>query len=697
MNLPWLMDHAVGAAFMAIAAGLIAWPPAPRKARVAWGVLALVGATYGLTLNLLPANFPSSNFFHYYLGAKYPAPYADTYRLIHAGQGRPQIGMRDLEHPALVVRATVPEQRAYYIDLLRRARVPFDRLGPLDSLAARARDSGVLGIEADSILGASLPASCIASFRRDVGTLQAAARGGRVTIDYGYNGSPFYGLLRQADPMLHRPLGAVAGWLQLAWQLLGVVLLAFLVAAMLGYAAEERLAAAALVLLCVDFAHYALPGLIFTELWVPVVLAAWAMARGRWWLAGVAIALAGLVKLFPFVMLLAVAVPLLRSFAPASRGEDRTAPRVRALRLGLACVGTTLALGWASVATGRDWTDFLHKIVVEFQSQLNMANSVGAAALLVAGGVSDRSPLLPVVAVASLAVLAAMFWGREDERFRAALARRGLVLTVALGWVARSWLNYYVVVPFLLLPWVARRHRAGAASALLGMTMVYALPDYGDPGVLGNAWVHVLKLLPFVAIPAWLVWLELREGRWSAGMRRLAMAAAAVLALATAGEIWRQSALVDLRQRGDAAIADSDGAGALACYDRVARLDPGNATCQRKRAIALAILGRMEESLAGFDRAVKMAPDDAAARDDYARALMMAGRTEGAATQLERAHALAPADVQVLYTFAGLRAGQGRRAEAAALLERARELAPDEPAIGEALKELGGEARTGAD
>lgn len=692
--LPYL-DRIAGAGFLAIAALLVARPPRASHARAVWGLLAAAGLAYGLALNLQPQNFPHANFLHYWLGAKYPVPYAETYRVWRAAAGEPQTDIRDLAQPARLERERPAERRAYLIERLRRYGAAFDPLAPLDTLAARARASGAIAAEADSIVAAHVPAARRAALRADVRTAFAAAQGPRLLVDFGYNGSPFYGLLRQADPLLHRPLGPLAAWEQLAWQLLGVALLAWLTGAALGYTTTERLVAAALVLVCLDFTNFALPGLVFTEVWVPVAFAAWAAARRRWALAGAATAVAGLLKLFPFVLALAVAVPLLRSLLPASAGEDRGGARRRALAFGAACVAVTLGLGLLGTASGRDWADFLHKITTEFHSRLNMANNVSLAALLIAAGVSDRSPLPGVAALVAAVVVAALFWEREDERFAAALPRRLLVLAFATGLLARSWLNYYVVLPFVLLPWAARRHRAGAAVALAAVAASHALPAYDDPGLLANPALHAAKLLPFVALPAWFLWLELRERAWSPRVRRAALTLAVLLAVATAGELWRQSALTAAWTSGEAALAAGDGAGALAAFDGVTRLDPASADGRRKRAIALATLGRLDEALGDFARAARMAPDDPVAHDDYARALLMRGQPAEAGAQLERALALAPADPQVLFVLARVRATQARPAEAIALLERARELAPEEPAIPEALAALRGGAAGG--
>jgi Flp pilus assembly protein TadD len=689
MTLAQLADRGAATAFMLVAGVLLAWRMPARRARIAWIVLIVSSLAYDLALNLQPVNFPNSNFDHYYLGAKYPLPYAETYRLIHAGEGRAQIGMRDLERPAEVVRSGTVEQRAYYIDLLRSAHVPFEPLAALDTLADRARDSGVIEAEARRILASRLPADRVGAYRRDVRAVLSMGQGPHLTLDYGYNGSPFYGVLRQLDPTLHLPFSRLSALAGLAWQLLGVALIAWLSGIVLGLSSVERLAVGGLILACSEFARYAMSGLVFTELWVAVVFALWALHARRPALSGVAMAFAGMLKLFPFALVAAAALPGLRSFGPGESEPGVPALRRRALVLAASCAGAGLGWGLLGLASGRSWVDFAHKISVEFQAGSNMVNSVSAAAALATLGVPEGSPLPWLVSLAALLPLLALFWQRPNATAEDALARRALVLVASLGWLLKSWLNYYAIVPFLLLPLLARRHRLTAAAMAAGMAFAYLLPEFDDPELVQNPPLHFLKLVPYLAVPAWLVWLELQPEHWPRRFVRGAALAAALIVAGIGFESWRGGEMRRLAEAGESALASSNATLALDRYERLTRLMPRDARTQRKRAIALATLGRMDEALAGFARAVALAPGDAAAHDDYGRALLMSGRSDEAARQLETANRLDPTDVQVLYQLARLRLAAGRRAEAVALLSRARELAPEEPTIGTALEEIG--------
>ena len=689
MTLWSLGDRGVCAGLTLAASVLLALGPRVRPSRAlraAWIVVIVAGVANGLALNLQPANLINTNLSHYYLGAKYPVPYSDTYRLMQAAEGRPQIGIRDLDHPALVLRSSPTEQRAYYLDLLRARRVPFDPLLPLDSLARRARESGAVGAEARRLLDERLPADRIADFRRDVHVAVAGAVRRPLTIDFGYNGSPFYGFIRQADPTLHAPYGPVAAWANALWQLLGVALLAWIAGSALGLELDERLAAAALIVASWDFAGFAMPGLMFTELWVPIAIVAWAMRHRRAAVAGVAIAFAGLLKLFPFVLMLPAVVAFARSFGSSARGA--IAPATRRWALALVATGAiaTAMLGLASGLAGRSWPDFVHKVVVEFAAAPNLVNSVNPVAALMTLGVSSRSPFLRGVPLVAIVLLVAMFLRSDDARFHAALPRRALVLMATSGWLVKSWLNYYAVVPLLLLPLYARGRRTTAAAMAAATAVAGFLPEFDDPLLLAHPWLHFLKLAPYLLLPAWMVGAELGGLRWSRAERRVGAGVAVVLALVAGEEVWRLGRIQRLAEEASAASDAGRAQEALDGYRDLLRLSPGDAFTRRKEAIALATLGRMDEALVSFGRAVALAPDDAAARDDYGRGLWMAGRLDEAAAQLEAARALTPDDPQVLFVLARARLSQGRRSEAVGLLARARELAPGEPQIAEALR-----------
>jgi tetratricopeptide (TPR) repeat protein len=681
--------RAVCAVLMAAGGALLTRPSSARWVRTAWIALWLAGLVHALALNLQETNLLGSNLAHYYLGSKYAFRYAEFYRLIQAAQAKPPIGIRDLDRPARLLRADPRAQRAYYIDLLRSTGVSFDPLWPLDSLAARARQSGALAGESERVLRQGLPPQRIADFRRDVLRAVSVRRPRPLTDDYGFNGSPFYALVRHLDPTLGRPFGPATAWLNLAWQIVASVLLVWIAGAALGLDTNGRLAVGGLLFASHDFVTFTLPGLVFGELWLPVALAALAVRRRRAGAAGVAVAWAGLVKLFPFVLALPAIVRLL----PVGRNRDRGAgagvAATWSLRFLVACALAVPVLGGLAWLGGRSWGDFLHKITSEFQSASSMVNSVSRSAALLTLGLHD-SPVNAVLAVAALVFLAAMFVGGRDEDFLAALPRRSLVLLAAMGWVVHGWLNYYFVAAYLLLPFYAREHRVGVAAAVFAMAAAFLLPDFNDPLLLARPAMHLLKLLPYLLVPAWMVLLELRQASPGKSPRWVAVLAVAVLVAVTAGETWRVRTMDQLDQVGRACLGSGNAGDALDCYRRLRQLSPRNGRAHMNEGIALATLGRMREARRAFERAAALAPDNAAAQDNFGRALLMEGRVEEAARQLEKARALTPYDPEILVVLARIRFQQGRGPEALALLARARELEPESRELADLSRSMGG-------
>jgi Flp pilus assembly protein TadD len=689
-------DRSVCALLFAAAAALFAWRPEERRARLPWAALLALALANSLVIQLHEENLLGGNLVHYYLGAKYPVPYVDLYRAYQAALEEPQAGMRDLTHPARIVRASEPERREYFLGLLRGKRASFDPLAPTDTLERRARESGAIAAEADTILRRCLPAGRIEAFRRDVRAADSLLHGRPLVQDYGFNGSPFYAVARLADPALHLPLGRWTVALNLAWQLLAVALLAWLGGEALGLATADRLAAAALLLASWDFVGYAMSGLVFGELWLPVAIAALAFRRRAALPAGAALAWAGLVKLFPFALLVPLAARALRPLPAGAPAAGRDERRWLSSLLG-ACAVAVLVLMPVSLASGRDWKEFLLKIVVQFQSEATLSvNSVSLGALLACLGLPLRSPLVPALSVAAFAWLVTMVVMPAREDFATALPRRALVFLAATGWWTQNWFNYYGLVPLLLLPALAARgRRAGAALSALALGVSFVLPDFDSPALLQSPTLHALKLLPHVLVPAWLVACEgfgplaaLLRGRTA---RRVTTVLGVLVLLALAEEAWRGHEIARLGLDARAHLGAGEAAAALEALqaeDRLFALAPRDARARMNRGIALGMLGRLEDARASFAEAARLAPEDAAIRDNLARALFMLGRADEAGAQFEAALALSPADPSIHVALAQLWLRQGRRDEAVAELRRARELAPDDEELAKLLADV---------
>lgn len=671
---------------MAMSAVVLFLRPRTAVARVTWLGLLAAGIANALVLNAQPYNLMQSNLVHYYLGAKYPVPYQNFYRAINAALERPQINMRDLERPDRMVRAQPNEQRAYYIDLMRGQGVEFDPLGSLEELAARARETGALRREAQRILSENLPASRVDAFRRDVRKAVSAVFGRDVVHDVGFNGSPFYALVRHADPTLYAPIGPATAWLNLVWQIIAVIVLAWVMGLALGAEIEDRLAMASLVFASWDFVSFALPGLIFAGFWLPVAFALYALRRGAALYAGVGIAWAGLVKLFPFILLLPAAVRLARARLAAASKTAVASQRALWHRLPAWCAGATVVFAIAATFAGRSWSDFFDKILAQFVSESSAGNNVSLARTLSALGIDGR--VLPsVLAIASMAVLAAMFLREREENVLATLPRRSLVLLAATGWVAHMWLNYYSVAALLPLPVLARRRRIGAAAAALAMGVSFILPDFDDPSLPASPALLSLKLAPYALIPAWLVFGEFKTMGLSRRARRLVAVVCAAVVLVIGCEAGRMHAVRSSIGAGRACLDRGDTKGALEHYERLVRLAPRHDAGYNGKAVAYAIGKDASNARVNFERAIRLNPNHAPLRQNFGRFLSLTGADDEAARELEIANRLSPFDESILVDLARVRLRQGRRAEAESLLARALELRPADRTIRGLLEE----------
>ena len=115
---------------------------------------------------------------------------------------------------------------------------------------------------------------------------------------------------------------------------------------------------------------------------------------------------------------------------------------------------------------------------------------------------------------------------------------------------------------------------------------------------------------------------------------------------------------------------------ALPDFEAACHLEPTNAALAGDLAVALAHLGRENESLAAHERATQLRPDDIALRFRYAVGLLEAGRVDAAVVQAEAAYQLAPTDRTVRDLLGDLLARQGHPESALAVAAREPALAP---------------------
>lgn len=676
----------------AIALVLAVNPRSPRVRRAIWA--ALIAAGLLNVYLLLPKRIAHTNLAHYYLGAKYALPYFDFYKLTTAAEAKPQAGYRDLRMPDRVFRADPREQRLYYIGQLRAGGVTLPPSAGLAELEALFRSSGLLEKEAEVILASSLPPGRVGPFRADV------ARMDIYTGDFGFNGSPFSVLVRQLDPAIHIPFGPAVCHVNLALQFLALGLIALLAARVLNGDGESALIIAALVLASWDFTGWGLNGLVSAGWMLPAAVALWGIQRRNPWVAGLAIAWAGLNKLFPFVMVLPLGIIVVRA---ASRGRDQPAADGRtAARTLLFCAIAAAALAAASRLTGLSWADFLEKIRAQFHAAGYLNNSIGVSAVLLNLWIR-KSPALIVPQVAVLFAVVWVFWMRADETWWERLPRGLVVLLACMAWLTQTWFNYYSVVGLLLVPSLFRRNRALALALLAAFALSYALPDYGHryPPLLH--WVPIAKILPHLLLPLTALGLEIREiaatqpgpaaadplSRWLYRNHAVVLAAAAVLSVAAlGGELYRVHGAMLRSQLAAAALAEGRTQDAAGAYRRVLETEPDASGASYNLACALEAQGKLDEAAAYYRKAADLEPANAPARNNLALLLLRKGERQGALALLEEAARAVPFDEEYQFNLGLALASLGHTNQAIARLRTALDIDPGLEPAKEQLKRL---------
>lgn len=667
------------AILMAVGAVLLFVKRKERTSRIVWSILLFLGMTHAVGMCLLPENLLSRNVVHYYLGAKYSFPYSSFYSLTSAATDRPQIFMHDLEHPPGFIRDDPSEQRAYFIDLLRAEKIEFDPMVPLVDLQRLAQESGAVHREAQRILQENLPPDQIESFCRDVRAALITENpdrdiegiGNDITLDFGYNGSPFYSLVRHLDPTLYFPFGRATAVLNLVWQVIGLLVSVWLIGSALGMGNTSRIAAAALIFASWDYVAWDLPGLSFAGFWLPIAMACWAISWNRAILGGAAIAWAWLFKLSPFALILPSVVELVRSAWRKLRGSANNEWRL-GLIVTASGIAATIVFGGITVLSGRSWSDFLGKIIVQFSSDAYVANNVSVGQLLLVFGIY-RSPITTLVSVTALAFLTLLIW-RSD--FTDSRGRVLLLLLAAMPWFTYLWFNYYTVAPLVLLAFVAQRHSLGAAISAASLAVVYALPPFDGPVLIDNPVLWFLKTIPYIAIPAWLVYIEFGVQFRERVVRRVGLIVAIVLIVILGGEAVRQSMIRGYDTEGGRYLDQGQAQAALGCYNSLLGIAPGNAMAQMSKGICLAGMRQYDEAEASFRRAAELAPDQPHTFLNLAHLLLMRGKLVEARREIEKAVGLAPCDDAIWVEQARIVSALGDRDAAKGMVTRALELNP---------------------
>ena len=143
---------------------------------------------------------------------------------------------------------------------------------------------------------------------------------------------------------------------------------------------------------------------------------------------------------------------------------------------------------------------------------------------------------------------------------------------------------------------------------------------------------------------------------------------------------------MDAIERGWALLAAARWDKAIATFDRVlARSSGRTVRAHVGRAVALRLVGRVDEALDDLNAAVALDPQDALAYHERGATLASLGRDGEALRDLDRAIGIAPS-AKALTDRGGVHSELGRHAEAIADLRRAIELQPD---LAEAHHNLG--------
>lgn len=677
----WINLESLPCAILIAAAALLLFLKLQeRTARIGWIILLVIGMAHAIGMALLPENLMSRNMVHYFLGAKYDFPYSKFYSLTSAAIDRPQIFMHDLDHPPGFFRDDPTEQRAYFIDLLRAEKIQFDPMVPLEDLQELAQESGAVHREAVRILRENLPANEISDFCSDVKAALITENvqrdiegiGSDITLDFGYNGSPFYTIVRHIDPTLYFPFGRATALLNLVWQVLAVFVSIWLIGTALGMTTTSRIAVAALLFASWDYVAWDLPGLSFAGYWLPIAIAIWAVSRNRALIGGAAIAWAGLFKLFPFALFIPAVIETVRAGWRRFRSEISEPSLWLNVGLLIGGVAATVVFAVAGVLSGRSWLDFLGKIVVQFSSDAYVANNVSVGQLLLVFGIY-RSWITTMVSLIALLFLICLLWRTDAVEFRGRIL---LLVLAAMPWFTYLWFNYYTIAPIVLIVLVADRYPRGAAFSAVSLAIVYALPPFDGPILINNHLLWFLKVIPYLAIPAWLVFVEFRPQFNTRVVCRVGLIVASILIVIVGGEAVRQSMIRQYDSEGGRYLDQGQGQAALGSYNSLLGIAPQNAMAHMSKGICLAGMRQYDEAEASFRRATELSPDQPHTFLNLAHLLLMRGKLADAQAAIEKAAALAPYDDAIWVEQARITGALGDHNRAREMVIRALELNP---------------------
>lgn len=668
------------AALTAIVFGLVF--AAPRRARFRAVILGLVIALGVANVFLLiHKRVTHSNLTHYYLGAKYDVPYFDFYKVITAAMGNPQVKYRELHEPDRIFRSDPREQRLYYIGLLRQNHVSFEEHSTLKDLEGTCRANGPLEKESAAILNQALNPDQASDLKDDLARLKLDVD------DFGFNGSPLYVLIRQIDPTLHRPFGPAVCLMNLGWQFLALFFMVFIARRIFQWTREDALLVVALLLASWDYCGWALNGLITAGWILPVMLALWGFYRRNPGLAGFGIAWAGLIKLFPFALLLPLGVILIRQLL----SRQITAAGKEAMKTIIACVVSTVALVAISSLTGRSWTEFFQKISIQFQNSSYLNNSVGVSSIYLALGLKKSfSIILPQATI--LFTLLWIFWMQKEEDLRNRLPTVSLILLASMSWLTQTWLNYYAVIGFFLIPGLLRTDRRMTTLLLALFALGGFLPDFDTPYRDPFTFLPIVKILGYLLLPLVAIAMEIKNveqvqdstprrdrlSQWFFRRHQFILSAGILLSVVfVCAEIYRVHSAYqhlnvgrDLYRKG--AIRESQ-----IFFEEAVKYTPRNPVARIELAQALADLQDFEGAMAQYRKAVELNPAYAPTRGRLGVLLIQSGKKKEALAQFREAVRLMPYEEIIQFNYGSALLSVGWKDEAAAHFQTVLDINPD--------------------
>jgi Tfp pilus assembly protein PilF len=198
----------------------------------------------------------------------------------------------------------------------------------------------------------------------------------------------------------------------------------------------------------------------------------------------------------------------------------------------------------------------------------------------------------------------------------------------------------------------------------------------------------VLKVAPYILVPAWMIILEFRSTGMSRRAHNIVISACIVLLLLITGEAWRVKRIENLRSSAFERLRRGETVAALKEYRQLVRLSPRDEVGYMGKAAAHAILGDVESAIGDFERSIRLAPENVNARLNYGHFLFKRGKIDESARVLEEARVLSPHNSTVLYHLARIRLQQERADESIQLLTRARELQPGDSGVLKLLKKI---------